>query len=122
MTVGVTVGVRVGVAEARAVAVAVRVGNVVGVVVGVVVAVLDGVGVGVSVVVAVLDGVGVGVSVVVGGRVGGESDAPRAPGLPFRISSMANAVSISTITTMGAMRDGCSGSGARLKSLMMCRL
>ena len=100
--VGVVVDVRVAVAEAQTVEVAVWVGKEVGVVVGV----LDGVGVNVG------DGRGVG----------GAKDAPRAPGLLFRTSSMPNAVSISTITTMGAMIDGCSGFGARLRSLMMCRL
>ena len=100
--VGVAVDVRVAVAEAQTVKVAVKVGKVVGVVVG------------------VLDGGGV--SVGDGGGVGGENDGPRAPGLLFRTSSMLNAVSISTITTMGAMIDGCSGLGARLTSLIMCRL
>ena len=100
--VGVAVDVGVAVAEAQTVEVAVRVGKVVGVVVG------------------VLDGVRVNVGD--GGGVGGENEAPRAPGLLFRTSSMANAVSISTITTMGGMRDGCSGLGARLRSLMMDRL
>jgi len=86
--VGVAVDVRVAVAEAQTVEVAVRVGRVVGAVVG------------------VLDGAGV--SVGDGGGAGGENDAPRASGLLFRTSSMASAISISTITTMGAMRDGCS--------------
>ena len=103
---GVTVDVRVAVAEAQTVAVAVRVGRAVGVVVGVEVGVLDGAGVNVG----------------DGGGVGGENDSPRAPGLLLRTRSMANAVNISTITTMGATRDGCSGFGARLRSLIMCRL
>ena len=99
---GVVVDVRVAVAEAKTVDVAVWVGRVVGVAVGV----LDGLGVKVE------DGRGVG----------GANDAPRAPGLLFRTNSMPNAVSISTITTRGAMIDGCSGLGARLRSLIMRRL
>ena len=100
MIVGLDVDVRVAVAEGETVDVAARVGKVVGVVVG----------------------VGVKVGEGDGGGVGGENDAPRAPGLLFRTSSMANAVSISTITTMGATRDGCSCLGARLRSIIMCRL